>query len=224
MSGLGVEEGSGGPRRPRDAHLDSEGSGKVEREYSPLLPAEPAVGAPVLAGYIRNHRGRREQVALGARRVVPGGREPPPRGVWGTNLGMLRHVALSLLKPAGTKGSIQTRRMKAARGDAYLLKVLQGIEANEVRVPGQSRDLRVAIGSQMDARRGQNLPTSDYSFRMCRRWFSPRTTKWSRHSWRRLWTHRSAYAFRFGATGPTRFTSVPSASNTASNSRVNFAS
>jgi predicted transposase YbfD/YdcC len=45
----------------------------------------------------------------------------------GANLGMLRRVAVSLLRRAGDHGSIQTRRMKAAWDDAFLLKVLQGI-------------------------------------------------------------------------------------------------
>jgi hypothetical protein len=49
----------------------------------------------------------------------------------GANLGMLRRVALSRLKRAGTKGSIQTRRMKAAWDNDYLLKVLQGITAKD---------------------------------------------------------------------------------------------
>jgi predicted transposase YbfD/YdcC len=42
----------------------------------------------------------------------------------GANLALVRRIALSLLKRAGTKGSIQTRRMKAAWDDDYLLKVL----------------------------------------------------------------------------------------------------
>src|SRR5262249_25451012 len=48
----------------------------------------------------------------------------------GANLGMVRRVALSLLRRADTEGSIQTRRMKAAWDDDYMLKVLQGITAN----------------------------------------------------------------------------------------------
>ena len=43
------------------------------------------------------------------------------------NLGLLRRVAVSLLKRAGTRGSIQTRRMKAGWDDEFLLTVLQGI-------------------------------------------------------------------------------------------------
>ena len=45
----------------------------------------------------------------------------------GANLGMLRRVAVSLLQKAGDHGSIQTRRMKAAWDDQYLLKALQEI-------------------------------------------------------------------------------------------------
>lgn len=47
----------------------------------------------------------------------------------GANLGLLRRVAVSLLKQTGKHGSIQTRRMKAAWNDEYLLKVLQAITA-----------------------------------------------------------------------------------------------
>ena len=47
----------------------------------------------------------------------------------GANLGMVRRVALSLLKRAGTEGSMKARRMKAGWDDDYLLQVLQGITA-----------------------------------------------------------------------------------------------
>ena len=40
----------------------------------------------------------------------------------GANLALLRRVAVSLLKRAETKGSIQTRRLKAAWDDEFLLK------------------------------------------------------------------------------------------------------
>ena len=45
------------------------------------------------------------------------------------NLALVRRVALSLLKRAGTRGSIQTRRMRAAWDDDYMLQALQGITA-----------------------------------------------------------------------------------------------
>jgi predicted transposase YbfD/YdcC len=47
----------------------------------------------------------------------------------GANLGMPRRVAVSLLRQAGDHGSIQTRRMKAAWDDEYLLRVLRAIPA-----------------------------------------------------------------------------------------------
>lgn len=47
------------------------------------------------------------------------------------NLGMLRRVAVSLLKREKSKGSIRTRRMKAGWDDQYLLKVLQGITGKD---------------------------------------------------------------------------------------------
>ena len=88
------------------------------------------VGAGVLAGYIRNHWG----IENGLHWVLDvsfGEDDSRTRaGHAAANLGMLRRVAVSLLKRAGTKGSIKTRRMKAGWDDEYLLRVLQGITAN----------------------------------------------------------------------------------------------
>ena len=87
------------------------------------------VGAAELAGYIRNHWG----IENGLHWVLDVSfREDDSRtraGHAAANLGMLRRVAVSLLKRAGTKGSIKTRRMKAGWDDDYLLQVLQGITA-----------------------------------------------------------------------------------------------
>jgi predicted transposase YbfD/YdcC len=87
-------------------------------------------GAEELAGYIRNHWG----IENGLHWVLDVSfREDDSRtraGHAAANLGMLRRVALSLLKRAGAKGSIKTRRMKAGGDDAYLLKVLQGFTAD----------------------------------------------------------------------------------------------
>ncbi len=47
----------------------------------------------------------------------------------GANLALLRRVAVSLLKRADAKGSIHTRRLKAAWDDAFLQRVLQGVPA-----------------------------------------------------------------------------------------------
>lgn len=89
------------------------------------------VSAAELAGYIRNHWG----IENGLHWVLDVSfREDDSRtraGHAAANLGMLRRVAVSLLKRAGTKGSIQTRRMKAGWDDDYLLQVLQGITAKD---------------------------------------------------------------------------------------------
>src|SRR5205085_11755607 len=86
-------------------------------------------GAEELAGHIRNHWG----IENGLHWVLDVSfREDDSRtraGHAAANLGMLRRVAVSLLKRAGAKGSIQTRRMKAAWDDEFLLTVLRGIPA-----------------------------------------------------------------------------------------------
>ena len=51
----------------------------------------------------------------------------------GANLAMIRKVAVALLRRAPGKGSTVTKRLKAGRDDEFLLKVLQGIEADVVR-------------------------------------------------------------------------------------------
>ena len=51
----------------------------------------------------------------------------------GENLGLLRRVAVALLKRAPGKGTTPTKRLKAGWDDAFLLQVLQGIPALEVR-------------------------------------------------------------------------------------------
>jgi predicted transposase YbfD/YdcC len=86
-------------------------------------------GAKKLAGLIRGHWG----VENGLHWCLDVSfREDESRsrsGHAGANLGMLRRVALSLLRRAGTKGSLKARRMKAGWDDDYLLQVLQGISA-----------------------------------------------------------------------------------------------
>ena len=51
----------------------------------------------------------------------------------GENLAPIRRVAVSLLRRAPGKGSTPTKRLKAGWDDEYLLQVLQGIQAPEVR-------------------------------------------------------------------------------------------
>jgi hypothetical protein len=46
----------------------------------------------------------------------------------GANLALLRRVAVSLLKRAQAKGSIQSRRLMAAWDDEFLLQVLQVLQ------------------------------------------------------------------------------------------------
>jgi predicted transposase YbfD/YdcC len=87
------------------------------------------VGATELAGYIRNHWG----IENGLHWVLDVSfREDDSRtraGHAAANLGLLRRVAVSLLKRTKTKGSIKTRRMKAGWDDNYLLQAVQGITA-----------------------------------------------------------------------------------------------
>ena len=85
--------------------------------------------AAELAGYVRGHWG----IENGLHWVLDVAfREDASRtraGHVGANLGMLRRVAVSLLKRAGDHGSIQTRRLMATWDDDFLLTVLQGIPA-----------------------------------------------------------------------------------------------
>ena len=87
------------------------------------------VSAAELAGYIRNHWG----IENGLHWVLDVSfREDDSRTRFGhaaANLGLLRRVAVSLLKRADTKNSIRTRRLKAAWDDDYMLRVVQGITA-----------------------------------------------------------------------------------------------
>ena len=87
-------------------------------------------GARKLAGYIRGHWGIENGLHWCLDVAFREDESRARAGHAGANLAMVRRVALSLLKRADTKGSIQTRRMKAAWDDDYMLKVLQGITAN----------------------------------------------------------------------------------------------
>jgi predicted transposase YbfD/YdcC len=52
------------------------------------------------------------------------------QGNAGSNLAMIRRVAVSLLKRAPGKGSNVTKRLKAGWDDSYMQQVLQGIDAH----------------------------------------------------------------------------------------------
>lgn len=86
--------------------------------------------AAELAGYVRGHWG----IENGLHWVLDVAfREDQSRtraGHAGTNLGMLRRVAVSLLKRAGDHGSIQTKRLMAGWDDDFLLTTLRGIPAS----------------------------------------------------------------------------------------------
>jgi predicted transposase YbfD/YdcC len=86
--------------------------------------------AEELGGFIRGHWG----VENGLHWVLDVAfREDESRtraGHAGANLGMVRRVAVSLLRTAPGKGSVATRRLQAAWDDEYLLAVLQGFALN----------------------------------------------------------------------------------------------
>ena len=48
----------------------------------------------------------------------------------GANLGLVRRVALSLLRQDPAKGSVKAKRLSAALDENYLMKVLQGFPEN----------------------------------------------------------------------------------------------
>jgi predicted transposase YbfD/YdcC len=83
--------------------------------------------AAEMAGFIRGHWG----IENGLHWVLDVAfREDESRtraGHAGANLGLLRRVAVSLLKRAGDKGSVETRRLRAAWDQDFLLQALQGI-------------------------------------------------------------------------------------------------
>jgi len=86
-----------------------------------------AGSAKAMAGYVRGHWG----IENGLHWVLDVAfREDECRTSdlnAGANLAMLRRVAVSLLKRAKAKGSVETRRLMAAWDDDFLLQVLQGI-------------------------------------------------------------------------------------------------
>jgi predicted transposase YbfD/YdcC len=83
--------------------------------------------AAEIAGFIRGHWG----IENGLHWVLDVAfREDESRtraGHAGANLGLLRRVAVSLLKRAADKGSIETKRLRAGWDQEFLLRILQGI-------------------------------------------------------------------------------------------------
>ena len=85
--------------------------------------------AAEMSGFIRGHWGV-ENVLHWVLDVAFREDESRTRsGHAGENLGLLRRVAVSLLKRAGGQGSIETRRLRAAWDQDFLLQVLQRIPA-----------------------------------------------------------------------------------------------
>ena len=50
----------------------------------------------------------------------------------GANLGLVRRVPVSLLKQDPGKGSVPTKRLRAALDESYLGQVLRGFQRNEM--------------------------------------------------------------------------------------------
>ena len=86
--------------------------------------------AKELAGYIRGHWGVENGLHwcldVSFREDANRTRETNA----GANLGVIRRVAVSLLKQDTGKGSIKAKRFNAALDEKYLLRVLQGFTAN----------------------------------------------------------------------------------------------
>jgi len=85
--------------------------------------------AAELAGYIRGHWGIESMHWV----LDVAFREDESRteaGHAGANLGMVRRVAVSLLKRAGKKGSVHTRRLRAGWDDQYMAQVIQGLSTH----------------------------------------------------------------------------------------------
>jgi predicted transposase YbfD/YdcC len=89
--------------------------------------------AAEIAGWVRGHWGIENGLHWVLDVVF---REDDSRvraGHGGANLAVLRRVAVALLKRAPGRGTTPTKRLKAGWDDDYLLQVLQGIPAPEVR-------------------------------------------------------------------------------------------
>lgn len=89
--------------------------------------------AATLAGYVRGHWGV-ENGLHGCLDVTFGEDENRTRDTnAGSNLGVVRRVAISLLRQDTGKGSLKTKRLNAALDTDYLEDVLHGFKANKMR-------------------------------------------------------------------------------------------
>lgn len=89
--------------------------------------------AAEIAGWVRGHWGIENGLHWVLDVVFREDDSRVREGHAGANLGMLRRVAVSLLRRAPGKHTTPTKRLKAGWDDDYLLQVLQGITADIVR-------------------------------------------------------------------------------------------
>jgi predicted transposase YbfD/YdcC len=86
-----------------------------------------------MAGLIRGHWGIENGLHWVLDVVFHEDNSRIKEGHAGENLALLRRVAVALLKRSPGKGTMPTKRLKAGWNDDFLLQVLQGIPAIEVR-------------------------------------------------------------------------------------------
>lgn len=89
--------------------------------------------AAEIAGYVRGHWDIENGLHWVLDVVFREDRSRIRQGNAGSNLAMIRRVAISLLKRAPGKGSHVTKRLKAGWDDSYMQQILQGISGNIVR-------------------------------------------------------------------------------------------
>ncbi len=85
-----------------------------------------AGSAAELGGFVRGHWGIENGLHWVLDVAFQEDESRTRAGHAGANLGMVRRVAVSLLRATSGKGSVATRRLQAAWDDDYLLAVLQG--------------------------------------------------------------------------------------------------
>jgi predicted transposase YbfD/YdcC len=90
-------------------------------------------GAEELGGAVREHWGIENGLHWVLDVVFHEDNSRIKEGHAGENLGLLRRVAVALLKRAPGKGTTPTKRLKSGWDDDFLLQVLQGISKVEVR-------------------------------------------------------------------------------------------
>src|SRR5947209_5338140 len=89
--------------------------------------------AAEIAGFVRGHWDIENGLHWVLDVVFREDRSRVRQGYAGSNLAMIRRVAVSLLRRAPGKGSSVTKRLKAGWDENYMLQVLQGIDACIVR-------------------------------------------------------------------------------------------